>query len=40
MICEEGGKNVLPEKADRFKRAFGWRLLRKKERNLERNAEG
>lgn len=31
---------MLPEKADRFKRALGCRLLGKKERNSERNAEG
>lgn len=32
-------KMCLPEKADRFKRAVGGRLLGKTERNLERNAE-
>lgn len=31
---------MLPERVDRFKRALGWGLPGKKERNSERNAEG
>lgn len=40
LVYEEEGKNVLPERADRFKRVLCCRLLGVKEKNSERNAKG